>query len=112
MLLVWHRTGVRPETMGGGGQSCGRGRLAETVPGACGRDGGGGRVPRCRDAAMWAWPLLNFPLKIQNQLKLVNYKIHSSLTPKIFKLCMGLYLNIMNNFLHLVNFKFSTEFKL
>jgi hypothetical protein len=47
-----------------------------------------------------------------NLLRFVKYKTQSSLAPQIFKICMGLHLNILNNVLYWVNFNFSTRFML
>jgi hypothetical protein len=59
----------------------------------------------------------NTPVKFEfflysNYLKIVNSKWKPSLDLKIFRLCMVLYRNILNNFLNWVDFKFSTEFML
>jgi hypothetical protein len=48
----------------------------------------------------------------QTPLKLQIQKGSLPLFKKIFTLCMRLCLNILNNFLNWVNFKFSTEFML
>jgi hypothetical protein len=47
-----------------------------------------------------------------NLLRFVKYKTQSSCAPKIFNLCMGLGLNILNNFINWVYFNFSAEFLL
>jgi hypothetical protein len=47
---------------------------------------------------------------IQNQLKLAHLKQMPSKCSKILKLGKGLDLNILNNFLNWVDFKFPTEF--
>jgi hypothetical protein len=56
-------------------------------------------------------PLNNFS-NFQTPLKILNSKRKPLLTQKIFKLCMLLYWNALNNCLHWVDFKFSTEFTL
>jgi hypothetical protein len=48
--------------------------------------------------------------EIQTQFKLVNSKWKTSIAPKIFKLFMGLDLNILNNIQNWVDFKFWIEF--
>jgi hypothetical protein len=60
----------------------------------------------------WASPDLNIFSTIETQLKHVNSELKLSHAPKILKLCMRLDFNILNNFLHWVDFKFSTEFLL
>jgi hypothetical protein len=45
-----------------------------------------------------------------NLIRFVKYKTWSSRAQKILELCMGLDLNILNNFLNWVGFKFSTKF--
>jgi hypothetical protein len=49
---------------------------------------------------------------IQTQPKLENLEWKSLLISNILKLCMGLHLSILNNFITLVNFKFPIEFML
>jgi hypothetical protein len=48
----------------------------------------------------------------QTPLKIVNPKKKPSLAQKIFKLCVLLDLNILNNFISWVDFKFSTKYML
>jgi hypothetical protein len=48
-------------------------------------------------------PLTNFS-NFQTTLKFVNAKRKLSHAPKIFNLCMGIYMNILNNFLHWIDF--------
>jgi hypothetical protein len=65
------------------------------------------RVPRLKSfwAADWWAPgqLNSFPnFKLSSNSK---FKMEASRAPKIFKLFMGLNVNILNNFLHWVDFK-------
>jgi hypothetical protein len=56
-------------------------------------------------------PVKRFPTN-WNQLTFVNPNTLSSQVLKISKLCMKLYLNILNNFQNWMNFKIPTEFML
>jgi hypothetical protein len=59
-------------------------------------------------AACGLGPVKRFP-SIQNYLKFRNSNLVPSQGPKLFKLCMRLYLNILSNFFNWVDFKFSLD---
>jgi hypothetical protein len=59
-----------------------------------------------RGADEWASPGLKFFFQIQNKLKILKSKQTPSVAQKISKFCVRLDLNILNNFLNWVDFKF------
>jgi hypothetical protein len=57
----------------------------------------------------WASPGLKFFFQIQNKLKILKSKQTPSVARKISKFCVRLDLNILNNFLNWVDFKFKKK---
>jgi hypothetical protein len=84
-------------------------RSAATGPVA----GGGGtrhRLPRLKPdlgRGQWAWPSKRF-FQYSKSAQTCKFKSSVFSMFKIFKLCMSLDLNILNNFLNWVDFKFQT----
>jgi hypothetical protein len=69
-------------------------------------------VERFWVAGLWAGPVIRSFSNIQKPSKLENSNTLPSQGPKIFKLCMRLYWNVINNFLHCKNIKFPLDFVL